>query len=613
MKNIVDLVKLIKNFYHNQQGVYVIMTALMSFGLIGLVTLSVDGSGLLLDKARLAQGTEQAALALVSEANAFRENKEHADVLRQTVSKEEVEGFGEGLEAELKAKQNKRNQEIIQGIVKNYLRTQHDNQDNSVDSKAAVTVENDFYYECKEEIINSSNNNALRKPITCAVQAEVERKSWLYWSGLHKADLSYDKRETIKSELTFVTKEKGFPIPIDLIVINDLSDSMYYPPQGGTKRKIASLRDVMKKVVDMLIPDESESASPYNRIGAVSFALGAQQQGDKNNCVLPYFGDNYNYTMQITYNDSVSMSGGRDWTYADPKHENFNARYDYLKGLGFTIKDEQGADYIRGKTKINNDPKIPYSHVAYSEMFVTAPIVEIMKALLVEVPKANFRLNVDSHYSRIGKHFAKYHKHDYTLNSIDNFNGKNIDYDITYEKTPFCLGRSKGRSMTDSWYSKGQIAEAHNFINGIEQHGYTLASSGLLLGANMMMNKSTVAEAQPDKLGVNTQRILLVMSDGNDTVLPRLTRELLNMGMCDRIRNKLDSLQDENVAKVATKVAFVSFDFKQRPEDEQAWKACTGESNYYEATNEEELLEAFKSIVSVDQEVGKLDSSKKFF
>ena len=53
--------QLVKQFYSDQQGVYMIMTGLLSFILLGVIALSVDGSGLLLDKARLQQGTEQAA------------------------------------------------------------------------------------------------------------------------------------------------------------------------------------------------------------------------------------------------------------------------------------------------------------------------------------------------------------------------------------------------------------------------------------------------------------------------------------------------------------------------------------------------------------------------
>lgn len=51
------------------------MTALLAFPLLVLIGFTVDGTGVVLDKARLAQGMDQAALALVAENNDYRENK----------------------------------------------------------------------------------------------------------------------------------------------------------------------------------------------------------------------------------------------------------------------------------------------------------------------------------------------------------------------------------------------------------------------------------------------------------------------------------------------------------------------------------------------------------
>ena len=82
-KDSCKFMQLVKQFYSDQQGVYMIMTGLLSFILLGVIALAVDGSGILLDKARLQYGTEQAALALVAENNNYRVNKEHSDVARQ--------------------------------------------------------------------------------------------------------------------------------------------------------------------------------------------------------------------------------------------------------------------------------------------------------------------------------------------------------------------------------------------------------------------------------------------------------------------------------------------------------------------------------------------------
>lgn len=106
---------LLRRFYHNERGAYTVMMAIMSFALLGIVALTVDGSGMLLDKARFSQGIEQAGLALMAENNYSRTNKEHEDVLRQTVTEDEL-----GSKTKLKVQKEKRDQELIRGIVRHY-------------------------------------------------------------------------------------------------------------------------------------------------------------------------------------------------------------------------------------------------------------------------------------------------------------------------------------------------------------------------------------------------------------------------------------------------------------------------------------------------------------
>ena len=76
----------VKQFLQNEHGVYTIITALLAFPLLLFVAFTVDGTGILLDKARLAQATDQAALLLIAEDNQYRKNKDHCDVKRQNVS-----------------------------------------------------------------------------------------------------------------------------------------------------------------------------------------------------------------------------------------------------------------------------------------------------------------------------------------------------------------------------------------------------------------------------------------------------------------------------------------------------------------------------------------------
>ena len=136
--------------------------------------------------------------------------------------------------------------------------------------------------------------------------------------------------------------------------------------------------------------------------------------------------------------------------------------------------------------------------------------------------------------------------------------------------------------------------------------GWTLSSSGLLVGANLMVN--TNKDALPSKIRTNTQRIILVLSDGVDTALPTLTGELLDAGMCPKIREKLDSLQDKNYRQLPTKIAFVIFGYRQSAAQKASWERCVGKGNYFIADNEEQLLKAFKQIIGFEEEVGRSSS-----
>ena len=82
-----------KHFYRNQKGVYAVITALLAFPLLFLIAFTVDGTGMLLDKARFAQATDQAALLLVAENNAYRKGADHNDLTRQSVSQDELDAY----------------------------------------------------------------------------------------------------------------------------------------------------------------------------------------------------------------------------------------------------------------------------------------------------------------------------------------------------------------------------------------------------------------------------------------------------------------------------------------------------------------------------------------
>ncbi len=623
-KDSCKFMQLVKQFYSDQQGVYMIMTGLLSFILLGIIALAVDGSGILLDKARLQYGTEQAALALVAENNNYRVNKEHADVARQNVSAEEIKLAGNDVTT---AKQEKRNQEIIQGFVKNYLRTPYNNTDNRIDSSAAVTLEKPekgFQYECHPIEVKNAKGG-IEKMATCGVTAVVLRRSWLYLKD--NGGLSFDKRVKIDSGLTYAVKKRDKPVPVDLMLVADFSGSMYEKVIDGKyidakdrtkgnrdpRVKVQILREVVDVVAQELIPDkEKANLSPYNRIGVVAYGFGAQQ-GSTRYCTLPFIEGVPQKKIVYVRDTKLDSRGNQTNTWKNLTHsgqvgdyiEKFHDGGDAIRMQGYTQKlinamlYNEVASFTGGSGNVRN------------EKYKLQQVENDDRTPAWKDWPLSFIFN------------SYYHKKEKTLDSIDTFDGTFKNYGIQFPKNGHCLGsgeidKGDGDPNTPSthiWFAKKQAADLHNFLYKLKPEGNTLSSSGMLIGANLLMNKHTDPLAQPDKLEANTQRILMVLSDGKDTILPDLTQELQKDGMCDRIRKRLDTLQDDKFKKMPARIAFVLFGnpklADQFPADKkQSWVNCVGAENFYEAKDKDELIKSFKKIIAVEEEVGTISNKK---
>ena len=142
-------------------------------------------------------------------------------------------------------------------------------------------------------------------------------------------------------------------------------------------------------------------------------------------------------------------------------------------------------------------------------------------------------------------------------------------------------------------------------MSSLKPEGWTLASSGVLIGANLLMDKNKNPETDPTKLRTNTQRLLIILSDGEDRGLHRLTRELIEEGMCSRIKSRLDTRQDQGYRNLPAKIAFVAFGYKQTDKIKSSWKNCVGNDNYYQADDPDTLLKVFKQIIGLEEEVGR--------
>ncbi|UEA17701.1 pilus assembly protein [Pasteurella canis] len=568
----------LKRFYVNEQGVYAVMTALLAFPLLVLVGFTVDGTGVLLDKARLAQGMDQAALALIAENNSYRENKTHDDVKRQRVTKAEKDKFGGN---EFMAQQDKRNQELIQGMAKLYLRSEGKDINN-----LPVTVDKPFQYKCEELDLPSSNQYARRKPVFCQVQGGVNRQFWLPVSeSLPNRSALKEGRLRLESQVTYALKEKGVVIPIELMLVADFSGSMLWDLSGNTRavppnRKIDILQDVVKDIQGILFPNtlgsnsrDSQEISPFNRMGFVTFAAGARQRNEINNCVFPYY-------MKEGHDFFRAYAGDIDKGRFDGLLDSQEKRY----CENTPIRDDRGRPGTLWSCKVKGNIKKAFERTLY-------PI------LLLNSMKLMFDESVD-----IQK----------TIDQVKSFNGSNINYDFIVRTPDLCLGGNNGVPTTRAWFTNTDpyISPALNKVN---PKGGTATTSGLFVGTNLLMDTNKLPEAQPKKLGTNVQRILMVLSDGEDNRPSNNTLTLLlNNGLCNTIREKADSLQDATFKILPTRIAFVAFGFNPPPDQVDAWKKCVGEQ-YYHANSKKELLETFKQIIGLEEEVGRSSSKKPKF
>lgn len=305
-------------------------------------------------------------------------------------------------------------------------------------------------------------------------------------------------------------------------------------------------------------------------MGFATFAGGARQRGDRYNCVMPY------YLKEGIYDFRVS------WWHLT----SFNYQGNSRDCRDTTVLDDRGKPYsvnaclIKGQADQALITAVRNNYLETSMKLIFKDIIDINK----------------------------------TIQQVDNFDGTPVhDYKLTYSNPDHCLGGNDGVQTSQAWFTKSNpgIGDALSKIN---PKGSTAASSGFIIGANLLMDTNKDPEAQPAKLGTNTQRILMVLSDGEDNrpTFDTLTT-LLNAGLCNRIRNKADSLQDPKFNKLPTKIAFAAFGFQPPPEQKAAWQKCVGENNYYEPDSKEALLEAFKQILSFEEEVGRSSIKKPTF
>ncbi|UKH38694.1 pilus assembly protein [Actinobacillus pleuropneumoniae] len=524
-----------RRFIQDESGVYTVMGGLLALPILALIFVSLESAGIIQDQARLSDSLEQAVLSLTAENNSGRKENDY----KLSGSNKENESF------DINSEVGKRDNQMVTTFVQAFLPQTND-------AKMKLTPV------CTTKTDTNKKGHTSSSEVTCTVSGTIEHKSWF---PLKVGSLQVIPQQVDVASKSRAFKKNTFNIPIDLMVVADLSGSMNYDLsntkeiRGSSTSKLGILKEVLSELAEKTLL--SDEANMNNRIFVTPFAMGAEI--DRNSCAIPYQWDQQK----------------RSQYFPNIKNKLNSHNFGGLLGRAKTVHD---LIYILDTKK--------------------------------------------------------------TLETI----GQSTTYDLTYSKGDYCLKNMK--YSTQSWYDRSQRGNFANYVKSLQADGATLASSGLLVAANRMLNEGS----RTKKLGEQTKRVILVLSDGNDEILKgetkgvpfvnysRITNNLIygrqedflanpkkifvhgsnnkvqidsylqeqltykNVanGMCNIIREKLNSLNNDK----NTKIVFVEFGYASKSKD--AWEHCVeGTKNYYSATDKESLLKSFKQAIGETDDVGR--------
>ena len=580
----------IKAFYLDQQGVYGVMTALLLLPLIILVAFTVETTGILLDKTRLSQATDQAALLLTAENNGFRAKKDHSDLMRQNLTAQEK---ALSADKQFSTRVAKRNQELVQDTVKLYLRSYGEG------ANAPITITKDFTAFCEP----LSQSGKGEDGVTCTVQGDVRRKNG--FGIIDEWVKSPDGRLPVNSGASYAVKQSG-GVPMEVMLVADFSGSMNQdlnnnnaPLPSGVQSKIQVLREVVDEVTQILLPQGTVDG--HNRVGFVTFNTAVRQWNDKKNCALPIFPIAGKDTESIKYN--IQLGNG------------FNETADELTKR-VAKKHGKKVDYFSNcQLPGKGSGKPTDKNYTTLECEATDSREEAIKMAIVEED--------DITSTKLIKEYMNIKK---TVEQIDHFDGSPQKYSITLDVPVGQIDETcpdnHGQPTSQAWFSNGkEQKDLVKTFSSIEPNHQTNASSGMITATNIMSAKDTAYQAKLDKIGKNARRVMVVVSDGIDN-FPYWGSfvEFQNNGMCQKIKDKLNSLQNPKYNKEDTRIGFIAISYDPRKgtansttnnnmPNYNAWKKCV-DDYYYVVRNKQQLLDAFGEILGIQEELGTSSSQK---
>ena len=593
----------LKAFYLDQQGVYGVMTALLLLPLIILVAFTVETTGILLDKTRLSQATDQAALLLTAENNEFRAKKDHSDLMRQNLTAQEK---ALPADKQFSTRAAKRNQELVQKTVKLYLRSYDE------DASAPITITKDFTAFCEP----ISKSGKAEGGVTCTVQGDVRRKNG--FGIIDEWVKSPDGRLPVNSGASYAVKTSG-GVPMEVMLVSDFSGSMDQDlnnnnePPPGVQSKIQVLREVVDEVTQVLLDNKNGA----NRVGFTIFSAAARQLNDKR-CQMPILSTKEKAQEIITHDIYFTNY------YAQEKDDFLKAmskKYGVKDGYFFDCKDEP-------KTVL--DPTVEKNIGSKPVFNYTCKIKDtrenVIKIVGTEVYPNNTQIGNKYPLNELLKEYTDIDK---TVNQIDSFDGKPKAYPLIFDLQSnrletICPKKEKETSSmtTQAWFEEknGQKNLVKEFSE-VDPVGQTNASAGMIMATNTILAEDKAYRDKLDKLGKNPRRVMIVVSDGIDNY-PFFNAfiRFQDKGMCEKIKKKIDALQNPKYEKQNTRIGFIAISYDPKKasagsttnnnmDNYNAWKKCV-DDYYYVVKNKKELLDAFSEILGLQEELGTSSSQK---
>ncbi|WP_427838735.1 pilus assembly protein [Actinobacillus pleuropneumoniae] len=525
-----------RRFIQDESGVYTVMGGLLALPILALIFVSLESAGIIQDQARLSDSLEQAVLSLTAENNSGRKDN---DYKLSGSSNKENDSF------DISSEVGKRDNQMVTTFVKSFLP--------QTNEKAIRLTPI-----CKTVNTNNKKGHTSSSEVTCTVSGTIEHKSWF---PLKVGSLQVIPQQVDVASKSRAIKKNTFNIPIDLMVVADLSGSMNYDLsntteiRGSSTSKLGILKEVLSELAEKTLL--SDEANMNNRIFVTPFAMGAEI--DRNSCAIPYQWDQQK----------------RSQYFPNIKNKLNSHNFGGLLGRAKTVHD---LIYIL-------DTKKTLETIGQS----TTYDLTYSKG---DYCLKNMRSSTQSWYDRSQRdNFTKYVK------SLQADGATLASSGLLVAANRMLKEKSRSEQLGEQTkrvilvLSDGNDEILKGETKGVPFVNYSRITDNLIYGR------------QEDFLQ-NSKKITVQNSNNRIQIDSYLEEKLkyksLANGMCNIIRDKLNTLNnDEN-----TKIVFVEFGYASKSKD--AWKHCVeSDKNYYSANDKASLLNSFKQAIGETDDVGR--------